>query len=218
MEKPDVYILSQVAWQFWITLSFKSDALQSEKLRQSLWFALLRGLAGWYRVDFNRLLWVRRAELGETSARLHWHALLAGLPDEAKHRATCFSIKNYWEKVGGGMARVYMYDRGRSALDYMFKGQAALEGTHHISDGAEHYESGKFGKSDRVTFSEGTVRLLHRRRGIGRKVRQGSRLRDCTGPATQQKQVVTTSQLTTSLLSKGVNGSLPHPPREALPE
>jgi len=220
MEKPDVYILSQVDWQFWITLTFKQDALNSEKLRQSLWFALLRDLAGWYRVDFNRLLWVRRAELGETSARLHWHALVGGLPDEAKHRATCFSIKNDWERLGGGMARVYMYDRSRSAVDYMFKGDVRIESYDHtvMTDGAQFYESSKFGGSDRVTFSEGTLRLLHRRRGIGRKVRMGSRLRDCTGPATPQHGVVTTSALTTSLGRKGPNGSSPSPRRQALPE
>jgi len=218
MEKPDVYILSQVAWQFWITLTLKNAALNSEKLRQSLWFALLRGLAGWYRVDFNRLLWVRRAELGETSARLHWHALVGGLPDVASHRATCFAIKNYWEKLGGGIARVYLYDSSRNALDYMFPPES-LEGTScSMSSGAVQYESAKFGKSDQVTFSEGVLRLLHRRRGIGRKFRMDSRLRECTVPATTKHGVVTTSQLPPSLCSKGINGALSHPRREALPE
>jgi len=194
MEKPDVYILSQVDWQFWVTLTFKQDALSSDKLRQSLWFALLRGLAGWYRVDFNRLLWVRRAETGEVTARLHWHALVGGLPDVAKHRATCFSIKNYWEKLGGGISRVYVYDSSRTALAYMFK-----PGAYCMSEGAQQYEAGKFGKSDQVTFSEGTLRLLNRRRGIGRKVRTGPRLRECTSPATEKDGVVTTSPATTSL-------------------
>jgi len=217
MEKPDVYILSQVDWQFWVTLTFKKDALTSEKLRQSLWFALLRGLAGWWRVDFHRLLWVRRAENGEFTARLHWHALVAGLPDQAKHRSTCFSIKNYWEKLGGGMARVYVYDKSRTALSYMLK--PSLDGTDSsMSEGGRHYESGKFGRADQVTFSEGTLRLLHRRRGIGRRVRTGPRLRECTSPATETNGVVTTSPATTSLLSKGVNGSSPHPQRQALPE
>jgi len=230
MEKPDVYILSQVDWQFWCTFTFKADAVSSEKLRQSLWFALMRDWAGWYRVDFNRLLWMRRAEEGESTARLHWHALVAGLPNEAKSRATCFSVKNDWERLGGGLARVYLYEGSRNALSYMLKQPGIMsvmgsdgkpkEVASYRSDGAAAYESRKFGSSGAVTYSEGLIRLLDRRRGASRKVRQvdKARLRVSSISATQKNQVVVQGSLSPSLLRKGVNGSSCVARRQALPE
>jgi len=212
MESADVYILSQVDWQFWITLSFKSDALQSEKLRQSLWFALLRDLAGWWRKDFRNLLWVRRAETGEISARLHWHAVLGGLPDEASSRPTCFAIKNDWERLGGGMARVYVYDKRRTALAYMLDlpgvSSCGPQSTGVMSDGAQDYESRKFGQAGLVTFSEGLTRLLRRRRGIDRKVKSQPRLRVCPKFGTQENQVVAESHVTESTARKASNSAL----------
>jgi len=227
VDKPDTYLLSQVDWQFWVTLSFKSDAVSSEKLRQSLWFALLRDLAGWWRVDFKRLLWLRRAERGELSARLHWHALLGGLPDSAISRPTCFAIKNDWERLGGGMARVFVYDSARNALDYMLKRELGCESSKKLkegrpvsmTEGGRQYESQKFGLADSVTYSEGLIRLLDRRRGCSRKTASQTRLRVWhLKSETQTNQVVDGGSFTTSLLRKEANGCSHGQRRQALPE
>jgi len=164
METPDAHTLSKVDWQFWITLTFKSEG-STEKLRQSLWFALLRDVAGWWRVDFRRLLWIRRSELGEMTERLHFHALLAGLPDAAVCRPTCFAIKNDWERLGGGMARVFVYAKDRNALAYMFPEDFVA------MQSAAQYEASKFGKHSSVTCSEGVLKLITVRQGGGRRLR-----------------------------------------------
>jgi len=164
METPDAHTLSKVDWQFWITLTFKSES-STEKLRQSLWFSLLRDVAGWWRVDFRRLLWIRRTELGEMTERLHYHALLGGLPTESVNRPTCFSIKNDWERLGGGMARVYVYARDRNALHYV------LDADFVTSRGAAQHEASKYGKTSSVTCSEGVLRLITQRQGGGRRLR-----------------------------------------------
>jgi len=171
MESPDTYILSKVDWQFWITLTFKSER-STEKLRQSLWFSLLRDTAGWWRVDFNRLLWIRRSELGEQAGRFHYHALLGGLPDEAVNRASCFAIKNDWERLGGGMARVYVYAKDRNALAYMMPDASVA------SCGGMQYEAAKYGGSSSVMLSEGVRKLIEYRQGGGRRSRQRRHSRD----------------------------------------
>lgn len=163
-ESPDTHILSKVDWQFWVTLTFKREVMP-EKVRQSLWFSLLRDLAGWWRVDFRRLLWLRRSELGEKAGRFHYHALLAGLPDAAVSRPTCFAIKNDWERLGGGMSRVYVYAKDRNALAYMLPAEFVL------TPGGAQYEAEKFRGSAAVTCSEGVLKLIEYRQGGGRRSR-----------------------------------------------
>lgn len=166
MESPDVHVLSRIDWQFWCTFTLRREV--RNRVSASMWANWLRNLSQWSGVERRKLLWVRRRELGETTSRLHFHALLAGLPNWMKTETTAFSLKNGWESVGGGMSRVYLYEGDLSALGYMAKG---LE-----RDGAQQYEARKFGYSTAtVMLSEGLHATLSQKRVRYRAMQASSR-------------------------------------------
>lgn len=165
METPDVWLLSRIDWQFWCTFTLRREV--PNYAYASMWTAWLRDLSVWSGVKRGKLLWVRRRERGETTSRLHFHALVAGLPYGMKTETTAFALKNNWEAVGGGMSRVYVYESTLPALEYMVKGL--------VRDGAQQYESRKFGKADAVTLSEGLQAALSQKRVRFRALQASSR-------------------------------------------
>jgi len=150
METPDVYVLSRVEWQFWCTLTFKRQL--PNYVHGSMFLAWMRGLERLTRVQRKRLLWVCRRELGELGSRLHLHVLVGGVPDWVVTAEYCFHLMRMWERLGGGFARVYVYEPGLSAVAYTLD---SIE-----LDGAQLYECRKFGTASAVTLSEEVVRLL----------------------------------------------------------
>jgi hypothetical protein len=147
METALTYTLQRVHWQVFGTLTFKSARLL-ERVRLTMFFALLRRLGRWHKVPFRKCVWALRQESGEIGGRLHFHFLIASLPSYAVQVATCMSIKAQWEKFGGGMARVREYDSRRQGLEYTLKCLKVAGG------GANLYEVGKFSDSaDEVMLS-----------------------------------------------------------------
>jgi hypothetical protein len=138
MESPDIHKLRLIDWQFFGTLTFTSERLP-ERVRLSLYFALMRKVGKQFRVFFPSLLWCLRMEQGEMTARRHFHYLLAGLPRQVVNPASCFFQMQTWEKVGGGMARVHRFDSRLNGAGYILK---CLGET---TDPGDSYESAKFG-------------------------------------------------------------------------
>lgn len=103
-------------------------------------------------MDARRLVWCLRAEAGELTCRLHFHALLDGLPDNARHPQTCFWLMHTWEEAcHGGHARVRLYGPGLDGVGYVLKDLA----------GPNAYDSAKFGnRSSILTLSAGLERVL----------------------------------------------------------
>jgi hypothetical protein len=79
METALTYTLQKVHWQFFGTLTFKSEKLP-ERIRLGMYFALIRRVCRWQKVPWRKCLWALRQESGEITGRLHFHFLLAGLP------------------------------------------------------------------------------------------------------------------------------------------
>lgn len=140
MESPDIYVLMRIRWQFFGTLTFKSEKLP-ERVRVGMFYALLRQVAKDFGLYFPALPWCLRKERGEISGRLHCHFLLAGLPEHAVSQKTCFAMMAYWEKKRGGIPRIRIFDPHLNGVDYVAKclGQGL--------DGADSYESAKFGSN-----------------------------------------------------------------------
>ena len=138
MESPDIHKLRLIDWQFFGSLSFKSERLP-ERVRLAVYFAMMRGVAKQFRAYFPDLLWCLRQERGEMTARRHFHYLLAGLPRQAVTPTTCFYQMATWERVGGGMARVSRFDPRLNGAGYILKCLG------YSADGGDHYESAKFG-------------------------------------------------------------------------
>lgn len=147
METALTYTLQRVRWQFFGTLTFKSVKLP-ERVRLTMFFALVRRLCRWHKVPFRRGVWALRQERGEIGGRRHFHFLIAGLPPDAVQAATCMSLKAQWEELGGGMARVRKYDSREQGLEYLLK---CLNAT---NAGANLYEVTKFSHAaDEVMLS-----------------------------------------------------------------
>ena len=141
METADIYVLSKLRWQFFGSLTFRTERMP-ERVRTSMFFALMRKVSNDFRVYFPGLPWCLRLERGEINQRLHHHFLLTGLPENAASVATCFAIMRTWEnKLRGGHARVRLFDPRLGGVEYV----AECLGY----DGADAYESAKFGQNGR---------------------------------------------------------------------
>jgi hypothetical protein len=141
MKSADIYVLSKLRWQFFGSLTFRTERLP-ERIRTSMFFAVIRKVAKDFRVYFPALPWCLRLERCEINQRLHHHFLLTGLPESAACVATCFAMMRSWEnKLRGGHARIRLFDPRLSGVDYV----AECLGY----EGADAYESAKFGQSGR---------------------------------------------------------------------
>jgi len=120
MESATTYTLQRVSWQYFGTLTFKSARLP-EKARLRMWFALARRICRWYKIPFQSSVWALRQESGEITGRKHFHFLFAGLPPSVVNVSSCMSMKSFWETIGGGMARIRMYDSTQQGVDYLLK-------------------------------------------------------------------------------------------------
>jgi hypothetical protein len=138
MEAPEIHVLNRIGWQVFGTLTFKSERLP-ERVRVSLFFALLRESKAIFGLKLIRLLWCLRQESGEVTGRRHFHFLLAGAPERTVIPTSCFWLQDKWEKLGGGMARIHVFDSSLNAGSYIMKRCGFGE-----SIGGDAYESAKF--------------------------------------------------------------------------
>jgi hypothetical protein len=167
---PEIYALSLIQWQWFASLTFKSEKL-ADGVHMKMFFALMREQAENFGVHFKKTIWCLRTEAGEATGRLHLHALIAGFPEHAATTATCFSFMKLWERLGGGMARVTVYSPLLDGVGYVLKGCEA----EYQRVGGDYYETQKFGKRCDVMLSESVFRVLAGRRQIGKRRRQGQR-------------------------------------------
>lgn len=159
MERPEVYVLSLHRWQLFGSLTFRSGALP-ERLRVSMFKRLLRETARDFGLYFPSLVWALRHERGEIGNRMHCHCLIHGLPQDAIQERTCLALKVRWEQLGGGFARMSVFDQALDGIDYLTKclGMDLA--------GGDCYESAKFGQgSCDLTLSAGVWRPSRFARG-----------------------------------------------------
>lgn len=151
-ECPELRVMTLVRWQLFGSFTFKSERL-TNRVRETMWFSLLREVASATQVPLYRLLWCRREERGEVGKRLHFHALIGGLPSKRIHLGSCFQLMRMWERVGGGHARVRVFDSDGpdAAIIYSLKGL----------QGDDFYESDKFNRAQ-LTLSESTRDMVRR--------------------------------------------------------
>jgi hypothetical protein len=159
LESPDLHLLCGERWQFFGTLTFKQEKLP-DRVRRAMFNAAFRQLAKTLHLHFPRLPWCRREELGDLLGRRHYHFLLTGLPARAVGLSTCFFLMAAWEKIGGGMARVRLYDQAQDGLEYVTK----------CLSGGDAYETSKFAEGlSHLTLSDGLWRLLRARPVMGER-------------------------------------------------
>lgn len=149
-----LHLIQRQEWQFFLTCTFKNSRTMGAKARHSMQFELLRymGSFGAERRRGNALLnnlqFVIREELGEQGNRLHWHALVTGLKPSYVRTSTCLLSIGYWLGMGGGMAKIRVYEDGLDASSYICKGLEELTFEDTTRNGANRYECGKFNGDD----------------------------------------------------------------------
>lgn len=166
MHNPELHALAAVNWQYFCTFSFRSEK-HCARFGPQMFTALLRTQAGSFRVHFKKILWCLRRESGESTGRWHLHAVIAGLPPSAGPR-NCLALMSQWENLGGGIARVSVYNSSLDGLDYILKGAGLTESTAKRWAG-DYHELTKFGGSCDVTLSESVIRYLGNRQGSGQR-------------------------------------------------
>ncbi len=175
-----VFHMQRESWQFFGSMTYRSEKQMAERVRRDMQVRLLRRLAELGQCHWKAMPWVIREELGEATGRLHWHFLLGGLQPWAVRDSTCLFAMGFWEGLGGGMARIRTYSTGLSAVEYICKGLDSGGG------GANRYELGKFNSADGTTaliparcLARQWGRLLEpdRRRRKAREMRESSHTR-----------------------------------------
>jgi len=162
MHNPELQSLATINWQFFCTFTF-SRAELPEKLRLSIFFAVLRTQAKNAGVHFKDLVWCLRRERGEALGRVHFHAVIAGFPRHWVNKPSCFAFQKLWKAQGGGHAKVTQYVGSLDGIDYILKGLGGSE-TLAARWAGDYHELNKFGSCE-VTLSESTIRVLDGRRG-----------------------------------------------------
>ena len=179
MESPDVYVLSQVTWDFFVTLTFGCEdrvlLKVPERVRYAMLFRWLREVAEQGKVHFPSLLFAVRDENGETGGRPHFHALL-GNTEQRPSQRSCHRIRHAWSSQEGiaGMARCTVFDPLRDAGSYLTKPETWASDTTtgglriaaHARTGGDVYESRKFGSDvvEKLTISQSVYRYIAAKR------------------------------------------------------
>lgn len=180
MDKPDPFLLSRVQWDLFVSLSWRVEPSQDRA--RKYWFMLVRQIAEWSGLHFGDVLWLLRFELGETTGRGHYHALVGGLPHHVLYERLCKVIEQAWlhfrplvtayyrengkrkkEQVSKycGLADVRIYDPVLNALDYSCpSGQEGGLYSDSSVNGANRYEANKFGGAAWVEYSLSLIRAL----------------------------------------------------------
>jgi hypothetical protein len=199
VQNPELFPLSLVDWQLFCTFTFRQERLP-ERVRRAIFYALLRRMAGNSGLHLRRVMWVCRQERGETFGRLHYHALIAGLPSHYKNWITCNSIQKLWVKFGGGHAKVSEYNPTLSGVDYILKEGDEMARSLATRWAGDHHEFTKFGGSCDLTLSESLLRHVYQRSLHGRWGRGE------TWPERKRRLLGQTGRLNT--MQSGVTGSL----------
>jgi len=158
MEAPELYYLARIRWQVWSGFSFVGVTPPVERIRVAMWFSCMREFTEALGLHFHSVLWCLRQERGETTHREHFHALIAGLPEQMVNLGTCFLLQKLWAQVGGGKAPVYLFDRSLAGIDYVCK--CLGEAEESVLAG-QIYESSKFGsKACELMLSDSLKKCL----------------------------------------------------------
>ena len=155
IDSAEVFLLSQMRWQIFGSLTFRQERLP-ERVRLSMYFAMLRKVARQHNVFFSRLIWALRQEGDGKLQHKHIHFLLSGLPRHAVTPATCSLMSQKWERIGGGMARIAPYNHALNGVEYILKRRGEIQTL-------GGFESAKFGSNPDLMLSDSLWKLLKAR-------------------------------------------------------
>ncbi len=152
--------LHLVNWQFFGTATWRSSKLGTIKSREDelwdflKWFVCFRTLNHFAKVPITV-----RWERGELGGRPHAHYLIGGLLPKFVNLTSCFQASHEWhQRCGLGRLRLVSTSQDGASgaiIRYLQKQESTCSG-----EGADAYELGKFGKSDRLIINDAAWRLM----------------------------------------------------------
>lgn len=142
------YTLSRVAWDLFITLTFR-DPVPRPAICYGMAFRYFRAVGKISAVPYKHLLIALRGEQGELKGRFHFHALVGGTT--ARNMITLsHQLEREWRVISGNaIPQVRPYDRTLAGAEYVCK---AL--------GANRYELSKYNLADEVTLSHSVLAVI----------------------------------------------------------
>lgn len=146
---PETLAAGRVRWQMFVTLTWSGRVPRPEN-RERFLRLYLRRLARRARVLFPELVWFAREEQGELGGRPHFHLLIAGFPSSALSFDFGVTVGQLWD---WGWCEGRLWIPGLGAVEYSGE------------DGANCYESSKYGASLRLMLSESLARVVDRATG-----------------------------------------------------
>ena len=169
MHNPELHALAAVPWQYFCTFSFRSEK-HCARFGPQMFVALVRIQARSFGVHFSRNPLVPAAGAWRVHGPVASTCGNRGAAPFAGAR-NCLALMSQWERLGGGIARVSVYNSSLDGLDYILKGSGLTESTAKRWAG-DYHELSKFGGSCDVTLSESVCRYLSNRsrsgwRGMG---------------------------------------------------
>lgn len=169
-ERPELWSLRRESWQMFATMTFADRKAKGitfggstpKKVISSCTplFSWLRLVASALSCHWDEMTWAARLECGELGGRLHYHAIIGGLPVGTNLHRGCGIAEGQWRHaLGFGICDVAPWD-GRDAVSYL----ADTDGEWSAAE-ASAYEFRKFGTPDRLILGKAFVekwrKLLH---------------------------------------------------------
>lgn len=119
--EPEAYALRKVYWQFFGTLTFRSE-MPFESSRRKLLVSWLREFEKHIpELDYRSIMLVSRLEFGGRLGRGHVHLCMAGLPRQIETEAIARGAEKWWRRLCGGLAQIQVYDPALDGLGYVLK-------------------------------------------------------------------------------------------------
>src|SRR5438128_5598442 len=146
-----------IRWQVFCSLTWANEKRwkpPGKWVQERVWWAWVRKICVTVECNPSSVLFVRRTELGEKTARLHYHCLLNAGTGMRETMQTCRWLEWLWESCGGGMARVRIFDPKSNVFGYLTKGMGRWEGDLH--------ELSKFNDRSELMLSRGVLTWVRR--------------------------------------------------------
>lgn len=155
-------IIRYARWQYFCTFTLRGHGTCTPKVGLPGVMLVLRKQASRLGVPFPRLVWCLRLELGERTARPHYHALMAAEGQGARKPTigNCHRLGRVWfNQYYGGFADVRLYESRLHGEAYVVKCLGYGD-----TSGANGYELKKFGQGMDLILSDSLIRYLSENR------------------------------------------------------
>lgn len=115
------YILSQIHWQFFVTIGLSGAKRMPLHRAVKIWNGFRGRLAKALKSEPKRMMWAVTLEWGKSKQNPHLHALISGLPRDASPTSTIEAMASIGHDMELRDVHAEAYVRGLNAAAYLLK-------------------------------------------------------------------------------------------------